>query len=76
MDELMIWLLLFGGGLPFLRRWLGRFGFAMGTDDSAFDTLRRRYAAGEITREQFEEMKQVLTQESSGRRERRKRWYL
>ncbi len=71
MEEFIIWLLLLGGGLPLLRRWLARFGFAMGADDSAFDTLRRRYAAGEITREQFEEMREVLTKESSGRRERR-----
>ncbi len=66
MDELLIWLLLFGGGLPLLRRWLGRFGLGVGADDSAFDTLRRRYAAGEITREQFEEMKEVLARRASG----------
>ena len=28
--------------------------------DSAMETLRRRYAAGEITKEQFEEMKRTL----------------
>jgi putative membrane protein len=28
--------------------------------ESPFDVLRRRYAAGEINKEQFEEMKRVL----------------
>lgn len=28
--------------------------------DSAMETLRRRYATGEITKEQFEEMKRTL----------------
>ena len=36
--------------------------------ESLHDILRRRYALGEISREQFEEMKQVLgvTPESAG----------
>ncbi len=71
MDELLIWLVLLGWGPPFLRRWLRRFGLGVGADDSTLDTLRRRYAAGEITREQFEEMKEVLAKESSGEQERR-----
>lgn len=29
-------------------------------DESLLDVLKRRYALGEITREQFEEMKRVL----------------
>ncbi len=37
-------------------------------EETLHDILRRRYALGEISREQFEEMKQVLgvTQESAG----------
>lgn len=31
-----------------------------GQDESLFDTLKRRYAVGEITREQFEELKRTL----------------
>lgn len=72
MDELFIWLLLLficlllmGWAPPFLRRWRRRFGLSLGADDSALDMLRRRYASGEITREQFEEMREVLTKESS-----------
>lgn len=30
--------------------------------DSALDLLQRRYAAGEITREQYDEMRRVLEQ--------------
>ena len=70
MDELFIWLLLMGWAPPFLRRWRRRFGLSVGTDDPALDMLRRRYASGEITREQFEEMKEVLTKESSERQRR------
>jgi putative membrane protein len=34
--------------------------FFGGSDPSATEILRRRYAAGEITREQYDEMRQVL----------------
>jgi len=64
MGELFIWLLLMGWAPPFLLSWRPRFGLSAGTDDSALDMLRRRYASGEITRDQFEEMKEVLTKES------------
>ncbi len=33
---------------------------ASNTDESLLDVLKRRYALGEIKREQFEEMKRVL----------------
>lgn len=33
---------------------------AAGRGESLFDILKRRYALGEITREQFEEMKRTL----------------
>ena len=64
MEELLLLALMGLGGAPLLR-WLQR---AMGgpdpvaddSDDSAVALLRRRYAAGEITREQFEEMRRTL----------------
>jgi putative membrane protein len=34
--------------------------FFGGSDPSAMEILRRRYAAGEITREQYDEMRKVL----------------
>jgi uncharacterized membrane protein len=71
MEELLLWLVLLGWAPPFLRRWLRRFGLGVGAEDSALETLRRRYASGEITRAQFEEMQEVLAQEASGEQARR-----
>jgi putative membrane protein len=46
----------------FRRRSYGRFDAAVDrSDPSSVEILKRRYAAGEITREQFEEMRQVVT---------------
>jgi putative membrane protein len=49
-------------GVVLLVRWLAgtTAGPAGRAGDSALDVLRRRYAAGEITREEYEQMRQVL----------------
>lgn len=49
-------------GVVLLVRWLGGATGDAGrvAGESALDILRRRYAAGEITKEQYEEMRQVL----------------
>jgi putative membrane protein len=49
-------------GVVLLVRWLGG-STGAGTrsgGESALDILRRRYAAGEITKEQYQEMRQTL----------------
>ncbi len=64
MDDLL--LLLFGW--PWLRRWFGGQGPAIGAPEepAAGEILRRRYARGEITREQFDEMRAVLDSNRAG----------
>ncbi len=61
---MMLMMILFWGliivGLVFGIRWLVTQGREPRTD-SALDILRQRYARGEITKEQFEAMKQELT---------------
>ncbi|MGA2763911.1 MAG: SHOCT domain-containing protein [Spirochaetia bacterium] len=56
--------LLFGAavivGVVFLVRHFGRQGWRGPHDESALDILQKRYARGEITREQYEEMKRNL----------------
>jgi uncharacterized membrane protein len=60
-------LLLFMSGWPLLRRWLGGQGPALdGTEHpSAREIVRRRYARGEIGREQFAEMQKVLDEQQA-----------
>jgi putative membrane protein len=53
---LAFWAALIVGGIALLRAAL----HARQGDEPAGNVLRRRYAAGEITREQFDEMRQVL----------------
>lgn len=62
-----LFMLLFWGliivGLVLLVRWFweqGRSGAAGGAGDPPLEILRRRYARGEITREEFERMKEDL----------------
>jgi putative membrane protein len=48
-------------GIVLLVRWLSGTGNAGSPpEDESLAILRRRFAAGEITREQFDEMRQVL----------------
>ena len=51
-------------GLVLVVRWLwdhGRSGTGAGVGDTPLDILRRRYARGEISKEEFDRMKQDLT---------------
>lgn len=58
---LVFWSLVIAG-IVILVRTIGHRGTVgqPNADDEALAILRRRYAAGEITKEQFEEMKQTL----------------
>lgn len=58
-------MLLFWGliivGLALLIRWLWDHGRTeMGSTEAPLDVLKRRYARGEITKDEFERMKQDL----------------
>jgi len=46
-------------GIVYLVRGIGRRGWS-GRGESALDILEKRYARGEITKEEFEEMKRNL----------------
>ncbi len=58
-----IWMVVFWAAVIWLIVWgvsqLGRGGRAR-DDESALDIARRRYARGEITREEFEQLRQDL----------------
>jgi putative membrane protein len=68
----IIWMLLFWGGLIVLAVWLITVLFPAGPQPPANDTRRthvgardildQRYARGELTREQYDEMRQTLRQ--------------
>jgi len=67
---LVIRLALWGGlimlGLSFFRRRAGRWGpDVYRPEPSSLEILKHRYAAGEISREQFEEMRRVLDPSAS-----------
>lgn len=53
-------------GIVLLVRWLSSMGGEprSGAQESALDILRRRFAAGELTQEQYDQMRRVLTEES------------
>jgi len=62
-----LFMLLFWGliivGLILVIRWLwdhGRSGAGAAASDAPLDILKRRYARGEITKEEFDRMKQDL----------------
>ena len=61
-----IWMVLFSGlivlGIVALIRWLirGEGGRRSGSEDSALEILKRRYAKGEMDKAEFEEKKQDL----------------
>ena len=58
---LVFWALVIAAIVVGVRTLTGRHGFGQPSQDSALEILRRRYAAGEITKEQFEEMKRTLS---------------
>ncbi len=51
-------------GIIFLIRWLvvsaGAGGRAAGSEESAFEVLKRRYAWGEVNKQEYEEKKKDL----------------
>ena len=57
---LVFWGLLIAGIVVLVRALSNRNVFGQPSHDSALEILRRRYAAGEITKDQFEEMKRTL----------------
>ncbi len=57
---LVFWGLVIAGFVVLVRVLTNRNVFGQPSQDSALEILRRRYAAGEITKEQFEEMKRTL----------------
>lgn len=57
---LVFWGLVIAGIVVLVRVLTNRNVFGQPSQDSALEILRRRYAVGEITKEQFEEMKRTL----------------
>jgi putative membrane protein len=57
---LVFWGLIIAGIVVLVRTLTGRSAFGQSDPDGALEILRRRYATGEIAREQFEEMKRTL----------------
>jgi len=60
---ILFWVLIIGGVVWFvqsLARSSGGSGIGAPAGESPLDILRRRYAKGEITKEQFEEMRRDL----------------
>jgi len=57
-----VWMLLFWGAVIWLVAWaVTRVGGGQRTDsDTPLDIVQRRYARGEITREQFEQLRKDL----------------
>ncbi|NGZ04282.1 MAG: electron transporter RnfE [Nitrospira sp. WS238] len=58
LSMVLFWAVLIFGGL-FLARWLMGQGFGH-REDSALEILKKRYARGEINKQEFEERKRDL----------------
>jgi putative membrane protein len=58
---LVFWVLAIGGIVIILRAWWQPPSRPLQGGDSALDILRERYARGELSREQFEEMRRDLS---------------
>lgn len=57
-----VWFVLFWGAVIYLIFWAaGRGRSEERADETPLEILRRRYARGEITKEQFERMRQELS---------------
>jgi len=59
---MIAWLILIVLGIVALVKWISGTKDEDSKPDSALEILRRRYASGEITKEEFEERKQNLDQ--------------
>ncbi len=57
---LVFWVLAVGGIVLILRTWWQQPSRPGQSSDTALDILRERYARGELSREQFEEMRRDL----------------
>lgn len=55
----IFWILVFAG-LVLLIKYLWEGGRGKGIEDSALEVLKKRYARGEISKEEFEEKKKYL----------------
>lgn len=54
------WLIIIAAIVLFFKMMPSRWGSNDTPNESALELLRRRYASGDITREEYEERKQVL----------------
>lgn len=61
-----VWALVIVGGV-FLVRFLVRQGRGQAQGDSSLEILKRRYAQGDISREEFEEKRRDLASDHAGR---------
>ena len=60
---MIVWWILLVAAVVFLIKWMNdNSGNSKGERESGIDTLRRRFANSEISREEFEERKKVLEQ--------------
>lgn len=58
---MIFWWIIIVAGLVLLFKWISGQRTGSGNkEDSAIEILKKRYARGEITKEQFEEMKKDL----------------
>ena len=57
----LLWLVLIGLGIAVLVRWLRRdAGSSSALEESALDILKKRYARGEIEKQEYEEKRRDL----------------